>query len=159
MVAMATFSSKGEFQIRPRMDFHNILYVEYLRYNDCKNEIISFLEGCKATGGHLDVHPICTNIWPFKYQSQIINIIDCYILWMEYERRLPRVYLTTINVYEYTYIIFSDPSKFDLSPYWALKLVSIGDSVLIFTMFQFLSTQIFFRKVGQIHPLYACKFS
>ena len=36
-----------------------------------------------------------------KAEFQIINIIDCYILWMEYERRLPRVYLTTINVYEY----------------------------------------------------------
>ena len=83
------------------MDFDNILYVEYLRYNNYKNEIISFLEGFKATGGHLDVHPLSTNIWPNKYQSQIISIIDCYILWMEYERRLPRVYLTTINVYEY----------------------------------------------------------
>ena len=37
---------KGEFQICPRMDFHNILYAEYLRYNNYKNEIISFLEGC-----------------------------------------------------------------------------------------------------------------
>ena len=35
------------------MDFHNILYVEYLRYNNYKNQIISFLEGCKATGGTL----------------------------------------------------------------------------------------------------------
>ena len=50
---------------------------------------------------YLDVHPLCTNIWPIKYQSKIINIIDCYIIWMEYERRVPRVYLTTINVYEY----------------------------------------------------------
>ena len=38
--------SKGEFQICPRMDFDNILYVEYLRYSNYKNEIISFLEGC-----------------------------------------------------------------------------------------------------------------
>ena len=38
--------SKGEFQICPRMDFDNILYVEYLRYNNYKNEIILFLEGC-----------------------------------------------------------------------------------------------------------------
>ena len=83
------------------MDFDNILYVEYLRYNNYKNEIILFLEGSKATGGDLDVHLLCTNIWPIKYQSYIINIIDCYILWMEYERRLPRVYLTTINVNEY----------------------------------------------------------
>ena len=37
---------KGEFQICPRMDFDNILYVEYLRYNNYKNEIVSFLEGC-----------------------------------------------------------------------------------------------------------------
>ena len=37
---------KGEFQICPRMDFDNILYVEYLRYNNYKNEIISFFEGC-----------------------------------------------------------------------------------------------------------------
>ena len=37
---------KGEFQICPLMDFNNILYVEYLRYNNYKNEIISFLEGC-----------------------------------------------------------------------------------------------------------------
>ena len=37
---------KGEFQICPRMDFDNILYVEYLRYNNYKNEIILFLEGC-----------------------------------------------------------------------------------------------------------------
>ena len=51
--------------------------------------------------GHLDVHPLCTSIWPIKYQSKIINIIDCYIFWTEYERRLPRVYLTTINEYEY----------------------------------------------------------
>ena len=38
--------SKGEFQICPRMDFHNILYVEYLCYNNYKNEITLFLEGC-----------------------------------------------------------------------------------------------------------------
>ena len=37
---------KGEFQICPRMDFHNILYVEYLCYNNYKNEITLFLEGC-----------------------------------------------------------------------------------------------------------------
>ena len=37
--------TKGEFQICPRMDFFNIVYVEYLRYNN-KNEIILFLEGC-----------------------------------------------------------------------------------------------------------------
>ena len=82
------------------MDFDNILYVVYLRYNNYNNEIILFLKGCLATGGHLDVQPLCTNIWSIKYQSQTINIIDSYILWMEYERRLPRVYLTTINVYE-----------------------------------------------------------
>ena len=35
---------KGEFQICPRMDLDNILYVEYLRYNNYKNEIILFLE-------------------------------------------------------------------------------------------------------------------
>ena len=38
--------TKGEFQICPRMDFNNILYVEYLRYNNYKNEIILFLEDC-----------------------------------------------------------------------------------------------------------------
>ena len=27
----------GEFQIYPRMDFDNILYVEYLSYNNYKN--------------------------------------------------------------------------------------------------------------------------
>ena len=37
---------KGEFQICPRMDLDNILYVEYLRYNNYKNEIILFLERC-----------------------------------------------------------------------------------------------------------------
>ena len=37
-------SVKGEFQICPRMDFDNILYAEYLRYNNYKNEIILFLE-------------------------------------------------------------------------------------------------------------------
>ena len=84
---------KGEFQICPRMDLDNILYVEYLRYNNYKNEIILFFEHCLSTGGHLEVHPLCTNIWPIKYQSQIINIVDCYILWLEYKRRLPRVYL------------------------------------------------------------------
>ena len=36
---------KGEFQICPRMDFDNNLYVEYLRYNNYKNEIILFLKG------------------------------------------------------------------------------------------------------------------
>ena len=40
------YIQKGGFQICPRMDFDNILYVEYLRYNNYKNEIISFLEGC-----------------------------------------------------------------------------------------------------------------
>ena len=35
------------------MDFDNILYVEYIRYNNYKNEIILFLKGCKATGGTL----------------------------------------------------------------------------------------------------------
>ena len=40
------FNTKGEFQICPRMDFDHILYVEYLRYNNYKNEIISFLKGC-----------------------------------------------------------------------------------------------------------------
>ena len=39
-------SQKGEFQICPRMDLDNILYVEYLRYNNYKNEIILFLERC-----------------------------------------------------------------------------------------------------------------
>ena len=53
---------KGEFQICPRMDFYNILYVEYLRYNNYKNEYILFLEGCLTTRGHLDVHPFCTYI-------------------------------------------------------------------------------------------------
>ena len=43
---LAKFDTKGGFQICPRMDFDNILYVEYLRYNNYKNEIISFLEGC-----------------------------------------------------------------------------------------------------------------
>ena len=38
--------SKGEFQICPRMDLDNIFYVEYLRYNNYKNEIILFLERC-----------------------------------------------------------------------------------------------------------------
>ena len=41
-----TILTKGEFQICPRMDFDNILYVEYLRYNNDKNEIILFLERC-----------------------------------------------------------------------------------------------------------------
>ena len=40
------FLIKGEFQICPRMDFDNILFVEYLRYNNYKNEIILFSEGC-----------------------------------------------------------------------------------------------------------------
>ena len=40
------FTPKGEFQICPRIDFDNILYVEYLRYNNCKNEIILFLKDC-----------------------------------------------------------------------------------------------------------------
>ena len=40
------YIGKGEFQICPRMDFNNILHVDYLRYNSYKNEIISFLEGC-----------------------------------------------------------------------------------------------------------------
>ena len=66
---------------------------------------------------------------------------------------LPLMYMNTSRYF------FSDPSKFELSPYITLKLVSIGDSVLIFTMFQILSTHNIFRKVGQIHILYACKFS
>ena len=66
---------------------------------------------------------------------------------------LPIMYMKTSRYF------FSDPSKFELTPYLSLKLVCIGDSVLIFTMFQFLSTHNIFRKVGQIHPLYACKFS
>ena len=37
---------KGEFQICPHMDLDNILYVEYLGYNNYKNEIILFLERC-----------------------------------------------------------------------------------------------------------------
>ena len=36
----------GGGQISPRIDFDNILYVEYLRYNNYKNEIILFLQGC-----------------------------------------------------------------------------------------------------------------
>ena len=36
----------GEFQICPCMDLDNILYVEYLRYINYKNEIILFLECC-----------------------------------------------------------------------------------------------------------------
>ena len=39
-------SWKGEFQICPRMDFCNILYVEYLCYNNYKTEIILLIEGC-----------------------------------------------------------------------------------------------------------------
>ena len=38
-------NAKGEFQICPRMDLDNILYVEYLRYNNYKNDIL-FLERC-----------------------------------------------------------------------------------------------------------------
>ena len=45
-VAISRQLSKGEFQICPRMDLDNILYVEYLRYNNYKNEIILFLERC-----------------------------------------------------------------------------------------------------------------
>ena len=37
--------SKGEFQICPRMDLDNILYVEYLHYNNYENEIILFPKG------------------------------------------------------------------------------------------------------------------
>ena len=37
---------KGVFQICPRMDFDNILYVEYLGYNNYKHEIILFLKSC-----------------------------------------------------------------------------------------------------------------
>ena len=37
---IAELEAKGEFQICPRMDFDHILYVEYLPYNNCKNEII-----------------------------------------------------------------------------------------------------------------------
>ena len=66
---------------------------------------------------------------------------------------LPFMYINTSRYF------FPDPSKFELSTYWTLKLVYIGDSVLIFTMFQFLSTHNIFRKVAQIHSLYACKFS
>ena len=33
------------------MDFDNILYVEYLRYKNYKNEIILYFEGYWATGG------------------------------------------------------------------------------------------------------------
>ena len=62
ILTQVVFSPKGEFQICPRMDLDNILYVEYLPYTNYKNEIILFLERCKATGGHLDVHPLCTNI-------------------------------------------------------------------------------------------------
>ena len=40
---------KGEFQIYPRMDFDDILYVEYLRYNNYKIKIISCLEGHRGT--------------------------------------------------------------------------------------------------------------
>ena len=35
---------KGEFQICPRTYLNNILYVEYLRYNNYKNEINLFIE-------------------------------------------------------------------------------------------------------------------
>ena len=42
----ACCQSKGEFQICPRIDLNNILYVEYLQYNNYKNEIILFLERC-----------------------------------------------------------------------------------------------------------------
>ena len=45
MLSFAQFS-KGEFQTCPHLDFDNILYVEYPRYNNYKNEIILFLEGC-----------------------------------------------------------------------------------------------------------------
>ena len=46
LVYFTLFQPKGEFQICPRMDLNNILYVEYLRYNNYKNEIILFLERC-----------------------------------------------------------------------------------------------------------------
>ena len=39
-------NSKGEFQICPPMNLDNILYIEYLRYINYKNEIIIFLERC-----------------------------------------------------------------------------------------------------------------
>ena len=41
---------KGEFQICPRMDFNNILYVEYLRCNNYKNEIILSSEAVRPEG-------------------------------------------------------------------------------------------------------------
>ena len=68
---------------------------------------------------------------------------------------LPYMYMNTSRYLFLTHQNLNHPPP----PYWPLKLVSIGDSVLIFTMFQFLSTHNIFRKVGQIHPLYAYKFS
>ena len=60
---------KEEFQICQLMDFDNILYVEYLVYNNNKNEIVLFIEGCYAKGDHLDVHPPTAYIWPIYFMD------------------------------------------------------------------------------------------
>ena len=152
-------SGKGEFQICPHMDFDNILYVEYLRYNNYKMKLFYSSKVVRPQGDTL---------------MYTLFVLICYLLNIS----LKSLTLLTATLFEwnmkddsqgYTWIplmcmntldnFFSDPSKFVLSPYWTLKLVSIWDSVLIFTMFQFLSTHNIFRKVGQIHLLYACKFS
>ena len=86
---------KGEFQICPSMDFEKICMLNTYVITTTKMKLFYSSKAVWPQGAP------CTNMWPIKYQSQIINIIDCYILWMEYVRRLPRLYLTTINVYEY----------------------------------------------------------
>ena len=45
--------AKGEFQNCPRMDFDNILYVEYLGYNNYKMEIFYSSKAVRPKGGTL----------------------------------------------------------------------------------------------------------
>ena len=74
--APETIRKLGVFQICLRMDFDSIVYVEYLGHNNYKNKVISFLEGCYVTGGHLDVHSLCVQVYVHTFHLHLITVTD-----------------------------------------------------------------------------------
>ena len=153
---------KWEFHICPRMDFDNILYVENLRYKLQKwNYFIPRrLLRHRGGGGGTLMYTLLVLIYDlWNISLKLLTLLTATFVEWNMKKDSPGYTLLSLMYMNTSRYFFSDPSKFELSPYWTLKLVSIGYSVLLFTMFQFLSTYNIFRKVGQIHPPNACKFS
>ena len=60
-------TAKGEYQIYPRMDLDNIFYFEYLSHNNYKIKYYFISRKLLGHMGHLDVHPLCDNVWSINH--------------------------------------------------------------------------------------------